>query len=101
MSSFPDLYEFEHIIPEGEVCGRASRLLDALVAAGEEPAGLDQADFAPIVVKMQVQDLIYGALNLGIAVREPRWSLTDEGAARVIFPFASAADAVTFQTILL
>ncbi|TXM64004.1 hypothetical protein FV222_20405 [Methylobacterium sp. WL103] len=101
MSMTHALYEFERVIPEAEVRERASRLLDHMVAAGEDPAGLDHTDFVPIAVKMRVRDWVYDALDHGFALDEPRWSISPEGDAHVILPFHDEAHAVVFRTLIL
>jgi hypothetical protein len=101
MMSLPETdHVVQYVIPEHEVCSKASDLLDILVAGGVDPAGLSLDDFTPIVVKMKVTDFAYEAMDRGIGIRDSRWTRTLDGGAEIVFSFDQPTDAVMFKVWL-
>ncbi|SEP51222.1 hypothetical protein SAMN04487843_1468 [Methylobacterium sp. ap11] len=94
-------YEFEHVLPENMVCEAATLLLDRFVADGGEPEGRDYQDFTGDAVKTWADDQILRAQAIGLLPAAPRWNLTANGDARVIFPLGYEAEAVLFRTLVL
>lgn len=91
-------HELRYVIPSEEVCTKSSALLDILVGAGLDPAGLSYTDLIPVAVKMKVTELAYEALDRGITINNSCWSRTPDGGAEVVFSFDEVADAVMFKT---
>jgi hypothetical protein len=98
-ASFP--YECRQVIPDDEVATRTFRLIDCLVAAGEDPVGLVDDEFVPVVARQQIADLTHRAVGLGISCGHPHWSLTPQGDMHIVFPFACKTQAAAFKIALL
>jgi hypothetical protein len=62
---------------------------------------LSYTDFIPIAVKMKLSELAYEALDKGIPLDEPRWTLTRDGNVEVVFPFEEVTNLVLFRIIVL
>lgn len=94
-------YECWQVMPEVEVAARTIRLISHLVAAGEDPVGLVDDDFVPVVARQQISDLAYQAMDLGISSERQDWSLTAQGDLRIVFSFACETQASAFKLALL
>ncbi|CAA2157193.1 hypothetical protein MBRA_02615 [Methylobacterium brachiatum] len=94
-------YTLQHILPEHEVREQANQLLDLMVAAGLDPAGLDHMDLTPLAVKLWLRDVAYDAMAIHLEIGTPTWDLTPEGDAHVTFPFAAETDPVLFRSMVL
>lgn len=101
MSSVHFPCECRQVIPDDEVTIRTMRLIDHLVAAGEDPVGLVREDFVPIVARQYIADLAHQAVDLGICCERPHWSLTEWGDLHIVFPFVSDTQATAFKVALL
>jgi hypothetical protein len=94
-------HELRFVIPDEEVCARSSALLDMLVDGGADPAGLSYEDLIPVAMKMKLTELACEALDKGIPLDEPRWTLTRNGDVEVIFLSEEVNDLVLFRVTVL
>jgi hypothetical protein len=86
-----------HVILDQDICMEVGSLMDILVSGDKDPVDINLTDLA---VQFFVRDLIYDALQLGLSIREPSWSLAPNGDVEVIFPFEREADAAMFKLSL-
>jgi hypothetical protein len=88
------------VVPNEEVRARSAALLDVLVDGGVDPAGLSHEDLIPVAMRTKLTELAYEALDKGIALDEPRWSLTRNGDVEVTFS-GEVNDLALFRIVVL
>ena len=96
-------YVVQHVIAEREVLERAMRLISLLVASGEDPCGLIEEDFVPIVMRQELADWISRAIHRGVLdvlLGAPYWYLSDQGDAHIVFTFETQVSAAGFKLLM-
>ncbi|SOR31757.1 protein of unknown function [Methylorubrum extorquens] len=99
-----DPYVLQHVLPEHEVTTQAWRLISLLVAAGEDPSGLLEEEFVPIVLRQKLAELIGRAIDhdvLSMLLDAPYWYVSEEGDAHIVFTFDTQVKASAFRLCVL
>jgi hypothetical protein len=74
-----------------------------LIAAGISPAGLHFEDFAPVVLRRRMENIVIEGKRLGFKHGRPDMVLNDDPSEEpcLLFAFANEADAVLFRSLVL
>jgi hypothetical protein len=94
-------HECRHTIPGEEIAEKVVRLIDLLVTAGEDPAGLFEDDFVQVVSRQAMWDRVGRAHDLGLNLGSPRMEQTEQGDVHLVFAFERKVDAFAFRTAIL
>lgn len=88
-------YECRHTIPGDVIIEKAARLINLLVASGEDPVGLFEDDFVQVVSRQAMWDRVGRAHDLGLDLGSPRMEKAEaiqrEEARWTVFPGSQPA----------